>query len=209
MRLLLVLVTIALLGVDMSACGGAGKGARSASQASADTVASGATTRTASAAKPTQSHFPTDSDEDNDNPGNSRYDNDDNPVLYFGRSANAADGRAIAGLVKRYYAAGAASDGARACPLIYSVVAESVAEEYGQSPALRGSTCAVVMSKLFKQRHRELAADVTGLEVILMRVSGNRGVALLRFGTTRERRVFLKREGGVWKMNVLLDVGVP
>jgi hypothetical protein len=206
----LIPLTIALLGASVGACGNADKRTRSASQSSASAaIAGGAAARTASATTPAQSHLSTDSDNDNDNPGHSRYDSDDRPVLYFGHAASAADGRAIAGLVKRYYAAGAASDGAAACSLIYSLVAESVAEEYGQSPPLRGRTCAVVMSKLFKQRHRELVADVAGLEVTRVRISGDHGLALLRFGPTRERRVLVRRERGACKMGVLLDVGVP
>jgi hypothetical protein len=199
MRSLLTLPSIALLGLGLSACGNAGKRTGSASVSSSS----------AAATTPAQSHLPTDSDNDNDNPGNSRYDSDDSPVLYFGHAASAMDGRAIAGLVKRYYAAGAAGDGATACSLIYSLLAESVAEEYAQSPALRGKTCVKVMSKLFKQRHRELAGDIAGLKLTRVRVGGDRGLALLRFGSTRERRVLVRRERGAWKMDVLLDVGVP
>jgi hypothetical protein len=206
---LVALSSIALLGLGVSACGGAGKRTSSASQSPSSASVTGGAVRTASPATPTQSHLPTYSDSDNDNPGNSRYDSDDSPVLYFGHAASTADGRAIRALVKRYYATGAASDGATACSLLYPIIAESVAEEYGQLPLLRGRNCAEVMSKLFKQRHGELASDVAGLEVTRVRVSGNRGLAMLRFGAKPESRVLVKQESGVWKMDVLLDIGMP
>jgi hypothetical protein len=202
MRSLLTLPSIALLGLGVGACGDAGKGTDSASGSPSSAAATVATTR----AEP---RLPTDSDEDNDNPGGSRYDADDSPVLRFGQAANHAEERAIASLVRRYYAAGAAGDGASACSLLYPLLAESVAEEYAQSLGLRGKTCAQVLSKLFKRRHRELAGDVAALALTVVRVGGDRGLALVRFGATRERRVLLRRERGAWKMDVLLDVGVP
>jgi hypothetical protein len=204
MRSLLALPSIALLGLGVGACGDAGKrtGSASGSSSSAVAAATVATTRV-------QPRLPTDSDEDNDNPGGSRYDADDSPVLRFGRAASAAQGRAIASLVRRYYAAGAAGDGASACSLLYPLLAESVVEEYSQSPGLRGKTCAEVLSKLFKRRHQELAGDVAALKPTVVRVGGDHGLALVRFGGTRERRVLLRRERGAWKMDVLLDIGVP
>jgi hypothetical protein len=204
MRSLLTLPSIALLGLGVGACGNTGRGTGSAPGSSSNVA-----TRTAVAAKQTQSRLPTDSDNDNDNPGKSRYDGDDGPVLHFGHAASAAEERAVAALVKRYYAAGAAGDGATACSLIDSLLAESVVEEYAQSPALRGKTCAEVLSKLFRRRHRELAGDIATLKPTVVRVSGDRGLALVRFGATRERRLLLRRERGAWKMDVLLDVGVP
>lgn len=198
-----------MLCLSATACGGAGKGAGSSSQHfTTAAAAGGAATTTSSGAAP-EAHLPLDADNDNDNLGKSHYDSDDGPVLYFGHAANAAEGRTITVLVKHYYAAAAANDGATACSLIYSIIAESVADEYGQSPALSGKTCAVVMSKLFKQRHRELATEAAGLEVTRMRVSGDRGLVLLRLGTALERRVPVRREHGAWRLAVLFDVGVP
>lgn len=206
MRSLLTLPSIALLGLGAGACGNAGKRTDSTSGFSSSAAAG---TVAATAPAQSQPHLPIDSDNDNDNSGNSRYDGDDKPVLYFGHAPSAADGRAIAALVRRYYAAGAAGNGATACGLIHPLLAESIVEEYAHSPSLRGKTCAAVMSKLFRQLHRELTSDVAGLELVRTRVSGDRGLALVRFGARRERRVLVRRERGAWKMDVLLDVGVP
>jgi hypothetical protein len=202
-RSLLTLPSIALLGLGVGACGNAGKRASSVPGSPSNAAAGTAATT------PIQANLARDSDNDNDNPGKSRYDSDDSPVLYFGHAASATDGRAIAALLTRYYAAGAAGDGATACSLIHPLLAESIVEEYAQSPSLRGRTCAVVMSKLFKQLHGELARDVAGLELIRARVRGDHGVAVLRFGGARERRVLVRRERGAWKMDLLLDVGMP
>jgi hypothetical protein len=145
-----------------------------------------------------------DADNDDDNPSNSHYDGDD----YFGQAASAADKRAVAALVKRYYTAAAAGDGAAACSLVYAIVAEAVPEEFNSS-ALRGKTCAVVATKLFKQRHQQLATDLAKLQVTGVRVKGRRGWVLLSFGEMFERRMLVHREGGAWKIETLLNVGVP
>jgi hypothetical protein len=189
MRSLLTLPSIALLGLGVGACGEAGKRTGSASRSSSSAAAAAAATTLA------QSRLPTDRDEDS-------------PVLRFGYAASLAEVRAIASLVRRYYGDGAAGDGASACSLLYSLLRESVVEEYAQSPGLRGKTCAEVLSKLFKRRHRDLAGDVAALKLTIVRVGGDRGLALVRFGATRERRVLVRRERGAWKMGVLLDVGV-
>lgn len=73
------------------------------------------------------------------------------------------------------------------------------------SPSLRGNTCAQVASKLFAQRHYELARQIAALEVTEVLVKGNQGFVRLRFAATPEHLVPVQRERGVWKVNVLLD----
>ncbi|MGC2374847.1 MAG: hypothetical protein WA484_13320 [Solirubrobacteraceae bacterium] len=152
-----------------------------------------------------------DGDGDDDRPGSKR-DSDNDELLTFGSAAGAADRQAIASLVTRYYAAAAAGDGARACSMLYWLVAEAIVEEHsrGKGPAsLRGNTCAQVASKVFKQRHSELAQDVRALEVTQLRLRAKRGWVRLRVGPTRELLVFVHRHNGVWQMNNLLDAGAP
>jgi hypothetical protein len=138
-------------------------------------------------------------------------DNDNNHV--FGHAASAADARAATALVKRYYAAAAVGDGAAACPLIHSVMAESIPEDYGQSsgsPFMRGKTCAVVMSKLFKHLHKQLSADNATLKVAAVRIRGNDASVLLSFGGMKPKYYLeLHREGGAWKIDGLLAVALP
>jgi hypothetical protein len=207
-RSLPALLAVLLLSTGADACGAAGKGAGSASLASSNATSTGAAATTASSTTPAQSHPPKDSDNDNDKPSNSDYDSDDN----FGHAASATDRQAITALVKRYYATAAASDGAMACSLIYSIFAEAIPEDYGQPPGppgLRGKTCAVVMSKLFKQHHQQLAAQTATLKMARVLIDGNRGWALMSFGTIPERRMLVHREKGSWKIDALLDIGVP
>jgi hypothetical protein len=195
----LVLLAIGLLSLSATACGGSSKARSSASQ-----VSSNAPTTTASGTAPNGLHVKDSNDSDND-----PYSNDDNVVLYFGHAASAADRRAVTVLVKRYYAAAAADDGARACPLIYGIIAETIPEEFARAPQLRGKTCAAVMSKVFKQRHQQVAADIPILKVTGVRVEGKRGIALMYLGTIPELSVFVHREGGAWKMESLFESGLP
>lgn len=151
-----------------------------------------------------------DGDKDNDSPGSSRYDSDNDEVLTFGPAADPVDRAAIGALIKSYYAAAAAGDGRRACSLTYWLFAESIVEEHhrGKGPrSLRGNTCAQISSKLFAQRHRELTEDVAALEVAAVQVKRKQGFVLVRFGKKRERIVLVHRDNGVWEMNVLLDNG--
>jgi hypothetical protein len=194
MRSLLASLAIAIFSIGAVACGRAGhasKSAGSASRASSNSAA------------------PETNDAEEDR---SHADADDDGVLLFGQAAGAADTRAVTALVKRYYAAAAASDGATGCSLLYSTIAGTVVENYGQPPgppALRGGSCAVVMSKLFKQHRRQLAAEVATMQVTGVRVKGDQGLALLNFGSPPERHMLVRRERGAWKIGVFLDIGMP
>jgi hypothetical protein len=214
MRPLLTLLVVTLLGAGVSACGGSGKSASSAFNESSSAVANGGAMASAGkSATRSPGGLHVDGDNDDDNPTKSLRDKDDRPPLPGSRPASAAERRVIARLVTGYYAAAAAADGVAACSRLYSIIAKAVPEDYGRPPgppALRGKTCAVVMSKLFKVRRRELEAKSATLEVKSVRVRGDRAVALLRFGKAPERRVLLRREFGVWKMTELFDmVAVP
>jgi hypothetical protein len=152
-----------------------------------------------------------DGDGDGDQPG-SRHDPDNDKTLSLGQAAGAADRSALAGLVRHYYAVAAAGDGAKACSLLYWPTAELLVEEHegnNGSPSLRGNTCGQIASKLFARHRHELARQIAALEVTEVQVKGNRGFVRLRFAATPEHVVSVHREGGVWKVSVLLDeVGV-
>jgi hypothetical protein len=192
---------IALLCLGATACGGSGKTTSSASRIPP---------------KPTGAHSTSVSSEStastttDESDSNGLYDGDDGPVLDYGHTANAADWQAITALVKDYLAAAAAENGAKACLLLNSFVAESVAEDYGQTPSLHGKTCAVVMSKLFKRNHRELAADSATLKVITVKVEGDKALEVMQFATTpAARKIPVRREGSTWKILELLDSSLP
>jgi hypothetical protein len=207
MRSLLALLTIPLLSLGASACGGAAKSGGSALRAST-TLASGNSATGTSSTSAAQSVPPKDHDEDRDGSPNSRYDSDDYAVLTFGHEAGTADRRVITALAKGFYAAAAAEDGAKACSLIYSLLAESVPETYGEvatgPPELRGKTCAVVMTKLFKRDHQELIVHNATLKVTGVRVEAKIGYVLLSFKGVPDRHMALHREFGVWKIDSLI-----
>lgn len=231
MRLLPALVAIALLGPVVSACGGSGKGQGSDSQTSSETAANvakgGAPAPDASTAA--TGSFMGDEDDDDtasNNTGNSKYDNDadfdndtiknkgyydgdDGAIRRFGHAANATDSRVIAALVKRYYAAAVASDGPKACPLMYSRLEEAIPEDYGQPPGpsyARGKTCAVVMSKIFAHAHNQLTG---GFTVTGVRIKGREARALLGSRTLPAGFVVVTRERGAWKINELIGQPLP
>jgi len=229
-RILLVLQIIAALCLFVTACGGS-----SASQSNS-VAGSRGFTATSSNIGPSQSISgdydsdddyndklhgdadnddstkPKDRDNDSDNTSNSYYDKDDNVVLHYGHATNAQDRRTITALVKRYFAAAARQDGASACSMIASSLANSVAETLGgkAGPAYsRGNTCAAVMSKLFYHYHRQLAAHESQLEVTAVRLDGPKGIAVLGFKTLPGRQLHVARENAVWKIDALLDLELP
>jgi len=113
-------------------------------------------------------------------------------------------------MLRRYYAAGAAGDGARGCALLYGLIAETLAEEYAHDPAFAGRSCAVVPSKLFRRSARVLRRESASLRVVAVRVDGVRGVAVLDFKDAVDRRIRLHREAdGSWRMLELIDNELP
>lgn len=197
MKSMVILLATALLGTGSGACGDSGQGANSASVASTGSPASSIV----------ESHASTST---NESEAHGLYDGDDGPVLDYGHTANAVDWQAITALVKRYFAAAAVEDGAKACSLLYFFVAESVADDYGHTPSLRGRTCAEVMSKLFKQHHRELAIENATLKVITVKVEGDKALEVMQFATwLRARKIPVRRERSTWKILELLDGALP
>lgn len=218
MRSLLALLAVALLSVGSAACGGAGKGVGSTSQtapgasasggATSTTASSGAQTAPGATSSPSSATEAGRHHKDSDDGDNDPESNDDNEILDYGHAANAADKRAITAVLTSYYAAGAADDGPEGCKLLYSLIAETIPEEF-TAPDLRGPTCEVVMSKLFKQHQQQLSADHAALKVTRVRVNGGKGLALLNLGKTPESHMLLHREGAAWRVESLLEGGMP
>jgi hypothetical protein len=204
-------LAIALLGIALTGCGHT---SRTAGSAVSGTASSANPHRTAATAggpntTPAEGRLKTDSDGDNDNPNPAtvHYDADDTVVLRYGHAANASDTRAIASIVKRYYEAAAGGDGPKACLLIDSLLVETAVEDLSQT-AREGETCAEALSRFFKQDQGRFRADTARIEVTVARVDGDSGLALVRLGAS-ERRVLVHRDHGAWKVNTLLDIGVP
>lgn len=229
-KLLPALLTCTLLGLATIGCGGGNPGP-SASSASSEVTAAklkSVTIITTSVIPPGQAlrgdgdaDNPSDidgngdldhTDQDNDYPTVESYkfpDEDDKVILAYGHSARVLEERSIVGIVKRYYAAAATDDGARACALLAPDFAKSVVEDYGHgsvgpSYLRNGTTCQTVLSLLFEHFHEELTAAITVFDV---RVSGNQARVVLSSRTLRASDISLQREGGSWKIVQLL--GTP
>ena len=155
---------------------------------------------------------PKDKDNDADSSGHSYYDPDDRDILTFGHSANKADSHAIALVVRRYFAASAASDGATACTLIVRSLAASVAEDLGRPPGpqySRGTSCTIVMSETFTHFHRQLATHAASLKVSHVRIKGSQSLVTLAFKGLPGRQVEVIKEHDTWKIGTLLDRELP
>ncbi|HEX4836935.1 MAG TPA: hypothetical protein VFV03_00190 [Solirubrobacteraceae bacterium] len=193
-KALLASPAVALLGLGVTACGGASKGA-------------GAVARNASnaaAASPAQETIPLEA------PNSAEDNGDDMTIFTYGHAASAADRRAIAAVVGRYYAAVAAEDGASACSLMPARVARAVPQEWGRPgpgpPYMKGKTCAGIMSKMFIHFHSQLT-DVPRVSGV--RVKGASARALLRSSTLPFIYTTLRREGGAWRIGDLLGARLP
>jgi hypothetical protein len=212
MNSLLVALVIALLSLGVAACGSQDKSRGSVSEASSSAAANMAITPSATVLSGGYVR----GDDDADGSGSEDY--DDAGVRGYGRAASAADRQVVTALLKGYYAAAAAGDGATACSLMLprlvkgSNLGEAAEEAYPPAPStppLRGKSCAQIMSLLFTEDHQQLAADSATLVVSSLRVKGNHGLALLGFRTTPERQIPVERGGGVWKVDAPLDSEVP
>jgi hypothetical protein len=211
-RSLARLLAAMLVSIGVTACGSAGEKAISTSPASLGAAVTDSTSMTTASnggpssltTTPSGSHHIDSNDGDND--PNS---DDDSAILDYGHAASEPEKHAITALVARYYAAAAADDGASACTLIYGIVVETIPESYSLSPELAGGTCAAVMSNVFKQRHKQLAAEAAALKVTEVRVEGKKGLALMYFGATPESHIYVHREDGAWKVESLFAAGMP
>jgi hypothetical protein len=195
---------IAVLAALLCACGGTSRNGSAATARISPSEAS----REAAERRPAPLDAHVDVDRDNDSglPG----DNHDNKET-FGHPASPTDQRAIAALVKRYYAAALAENGARGCALLYSTLVEAVPIDDGREPGaptyMHGrTTCASVLTALFKHYHAQLAAELPRLQVTSVHTREHEGFAHLRFGGgLPERRIGVKRERRTWKMSQIYD----
>jgi hypothetical protein len=204
----LALLSVGLLSACIAACGSASKETSSHTSSSAHTDT---TTGSASLAPaPVQSAV----DADKDNDLSAPYDDKSNDsLLSSGHRAGPSEARAITALLKRYYAAAAAENGLRACAMLYSTLAEAVAEDYGQSPPgppyMKGTTCPAVLRMAFGHFHPQIALELPKLEVAHVRLVEGHGLVVLRFGALPERQIAVRRERHTWKLATLLDSELP
>jgi hypothetical protein len=137
-------------------------------------------------------------------------DEDDYAVLNLGHAATPVERRAIVATVRRYYAVAAAQRGAMACSMMYEPAIIETVEEGGGIPALRGRPCPVVMSGIFRRRHRQVVADRRSFRMLRIRSDGLNGSIVLRVpGSPRARWLRLRHVGHTWKPAQPLDGEMP
>jgi hypothetical protein len=151
-------------------------------------------------------HFEGDEDDED---SRSYYDGDDEAVRAWGQAPSPSETRRIAAVVKQYYEAAAAGDSAEACSRLYSLIAESAVEVYGEGTGpsySRGHSCPTVMHKLLRHSLARLFGPVT---VVGVRVDGNRARAWLASSRRPAAYMPVRRERGVWKVGELTPTQLP
>jgi hypothetical protein len=195
----LALMAMAACAFMLSSCAGGSNGAASASPKGERSA--------------TPEYEKRDRDRDTDFGVTIGDDTSHNRLVPSGHSASEPDRRSITTLVRRYYAAALAGDGARGCSLLYSPLAESVPSTYGSGPAglpyAHGSTCETVLTNLFGHFHAQLAAEVPKLAVRRVLLYERHGAAVLGFGALPERQILVIREVDVWRVDALIDQELP
>jgi hypothetical protein len=140
-------------------------------------------------------------------------DADDSSHLNLGHAARGAERDQMVSLVKRYYAASVAGDGAAACSMLYSVATHEVVEELARDQGVGGTTCPAVMSAVFAKLHPWLITKLHSLKVLRVRSGGPNGLVIMRFATTPSsaaaREVSLRYDNGIWGIDSPLDVPIP
>jgi hypothetical protein len=191
-RDLLTLLACAVLSAGLLACGG------SSSSSSAGTASSGA--------KAARGYLEEDGDSDSDDPHATHPEQDDAAFLAsYGARAPAAVERPIAAVVRSYYAASLAGNGASVCALLNPALATAVANERGQSGAGAGA-CAAAIAPVLAQQHQHLLAESPAtMTVIGVYAKGNLGLVVLGFKHSPESELILTRAGGGWKVDALYD----
>lgn len=150
-----------------------------------------------------------DVDGDLDSNSKTGYDSDDYARIDFGHAASGIQRQTIATLLSNYYAAGRIANGATACSLVYLLTVEALVEEHGVQSSrsgLRPGVCAPILSNLFREQRRDFLRYTGTLQLVRVRVKGDAGLALFRFGSGPERRMMFHREGSVWKLTSLFDL---
>jgi hypothetical protein len=205
------LFAMALLGLGVAACGSGATSTKS--QTVAGTVPTDPIPKaTASLKAPPRPGIDDTYDEDDTAPRKVE-EHDDEEIEIYGKPASPAEWQAAAAFAKAYFTAAAAENGVAACGLLVPSLAQGTGGNY-EKPSdpsyLHGKTCAEVMTKLFKHRHKLMAAEAAGLEITDVRVTSRTAFVLLAFKGIRERRYMgVERFGKGWKLEALLDSQYP
>lgn len=136
-----------------------------------------------------------------------------NALGFQGHAATAADRAAVVALVKRFYSAALAEDGAKGCSQLYTPLVEAAPEDYGEPGGpeytLGAKNCTEVLTDLFRHFHGTLTAEVPKLRVLRVLIERRQGVALIGFGALPKAELPLLREETHWRVGALQDHELP
>jgi len=204
MRLLSPLLAAAISVAALAGCGGQTKatptGAIAATARSTEQVSPPANSPIAAR----DGYVTEDGDKDGDDgPNASKAGQDDTTLFasYHGQPSR-TEARAIATLVKRYYIASAAEEGASACALLSVEISKGLESNRSQAGHI---SCAVAISPLLAQQHQLLTLENPAtMAVAGIHLRGNLALVALRFKRSFESTILTVREAGTWKIDALL-----
>lgn len=142
-------------------------------------------------------------------PRHERYPHGDTSIQTYGGEAGGADRQAVAALLRGYYTAAAAGDGATACSMMAQGVQLLLVRELGRGVPEKDRNCAAIASELFKMRRGEDGVGLAAPRVTGLRVKGDKGFALLRSKALPNGEIPVVREGGAWKIGALSGSELP
>jgi hypothetical protein len=202
-RTLPALLVSAAIAACLMACGSSSRSPSGGTRSSGTTVAS-------TSAAPPGGYIKDDGDKDGDDPHPTDPGQDDQSLLAtYGHRASTSAAHTISALVKHYYAAALAGDGAQACALLDAGLAAGLISSQSQTKRGAGA-CAAAVAPLLAQQHQHLLAeDPATMTVTGVYVNGNLGLALLGFRDSPETDIVVEREGHAWKIGALIDSNVP
>jgi hypothetical protein len=185
----------------------------SACGASAGTRASTRSSRAAGftrpAALPPGGYLHSDADQDPDDRSLHVKPSQSDDVAFlagYGKPASPVRLKPIAALLKRYYAASAASDAAQVCALLVPALARELAEGAGRPAPGALHACAAAVSPILAHQHARLLAEgVSTMVVVEARVKGPLALAVLGFRAAPVSQLLLERERGTWRVDSLFD----
>jgi hypothetical protein len=198
-----------LLAATSASCGDTAGVAHSTSVAGSRSPragAHGATAHTKSNPLLYDGYLHEDGERDNDDPGTPHYEQDEHTrfLARYGRPPRPAEARAIATLVKHYFAASVAGDDASACALLSAAASTALAVQHGSRSG--ASACAATIPPLLAQAHQHLLAENPATMVVIgIYTKGDFGLALLGFKHSPESSILIEREAGTWKIGSIFD----
>jgi hypothetical protein len=125
-------------------------------------------------------------------------------ITHFGSAAASGDQAAVTKLVKSYYAALAADRGGAACALLGARIRSAIEHSIGRTPLAHGHGCEGVVTIVFRHHPGQKSTVSQSVTVTGVRVSGDRGYALISTPQRPSEEIRIEREHGAWKVGALI-----